>query len=88
MPLVLPEPAVERTAAPPVVVASAAEARRWNRFELQHAARATAGHNPDRDDEIGYLLLYLRDFADASGDLSTDSDPFVRESVPELVALR
>ena len=32
------------------------------------------------------LLLYLREFADISGDLSEDFDTFVRESFPELIA--
>ena len=62
--------------------------RGWNVFELQHRARAVAGSNRDRDDEIGFLLLYLRDYADASGDLSTDFDAFVLESMPELVSAR
>jgi hypothetical protein len=69
-------------AAPPV-----AERRHWNVFDLQNGARQIAGTDPARDEELSFLLLYLREFADVSGDLSEDFDTFVRESFPELVAL-
>jgi hypothetical protein len=82
------EPAFAQPAAAAPEVPSPPPRRGWNVFDLQHRARAVAGHNRDRDDEIGYLLLYLRDYADASGDLSTDFDAFVLESMPELVTAR
>ena len=69
-------------AAPPV-----AERRQWNVFDLQNRARQIVGADPARDEQLSFLLLYLRELADVSGDLSEDFDPFVRESFPELVAL-
>jgi hypothetical protein len=66
--------------APPVV-----QRRRWNVFELQNRARAIAGKDAARDEEISFLLLYLREFADIGGDLSEEFDTFVRESFPDLL---
>ena len=61
------------------------ERRRWNVFDLQNRARRIAGRDPARDEELSFLLLYLREFGDVGGDLSEDFDPFVRESFPDLL---
>jgi hypothetical protein len=66
---------------PPVV-----ERRRWNVFELQTRARTIAGKDSERDEEITFLLLYLREFADIGGDLSEEFDTFIRESFPDVLA--
>jgi len=66
---------------PPVV-----QRRRWNIFDLQNRASGIATTDPVRQEELMFLLLYLREFADVAGDLSEEFDGFVRESFPELVA--
>jgi hypothetical protein len=70
---------------PPAPAAPVIERRRWNVFELEQRARRAAGANPERDEERNFLLLYLREFGDVSGDLPEHFDPFVRESFPELL---
>ena len=58
--------------------AAAAESRRaWNLWELDRLAREMDGD--DRAEERRLLLLHLRDFADASGQLPAEFDPLVRE---------
>jgi hypothetical protein len=57
----------------------------WNLFELQSRARKIAGRDPSRDEEWGFLFLYLREFANTDGLLSADFDSFIRESFPELL---
>ncbi|MGH3048962.1 MAG: hypothetical protein ACRDLK_02310 [Gaiellaceae bacterium] len=49
--------------------------------------REHAGADPIRDEERTFLLLYLRDFADAAGRLPVDFDSLVRESFGELVGV-
>ena len=71
---------------PPRPVAPPISARqRWNVFDLQNRARAIAGRDPARDEELSFLLLYLREFADIGGDLHEEFDTLVRESFPELL---
>jgi hypothetical protein len=77
----LPEHASEPVPPPAPVV----ERRRWNVFDLEQRTRQAAGADPERDEERGLLLLYLREFGDVSGDLPEHFDPFVRESFPELL---
>ena len=67
--------------APPVI-----ERRSWNVFDLQNRARQIAGRDAARDEELSFLLLYLREFADVGGDLSEEFDAFVRESFGDLIA--
>lgn len=58
--------------------AVATEGRRaWNLWELDRLAREMNGD--DRAEERRLLLLHLRDFADASGQLPAEFDPLVRE---------
>ncbi len=61
------------------------ERRRWNLFDLGNRARRIAGRDVARDEEISFLLLYLREFADMGGDLNEEFDSFVRESFPDLI---
>lgn len=59
--------------------------RQWNLWELERRAREVAGRDPVRDEEWSFLLMYLREFADADGMLSADFDPLVRESFSDLL---
>jgi len=76
----LPAPIPPPAEAPPVD-----QGRRWNVFELESQARAIAGGDAARDEEISFLLLYLREFADIDGDLNDEFDTFIRESFPDLL---
>jgi hypothetical protein len=77
------EPVPAAVAAPPAPVDDGP--RRWNVWQLERLARARAGHDTLRDEEWGFLLVYLREFADPDGDLPADFDGLVRESFPELI---
>lgn len=59
--------------------------REWNLWELERLARATAGSDAARDEERGYILMYLRDFANADGALPADFDVVVRESFGDVL---
>ena len=91
VPVVEPEPEVEveeepeHEPEPNVVERRPAEPREWNVWELERRARERAGVDTARDEEWGYLLLYLREFASPEGTLPRDFDPLVRESFPELI---
>jgi hypothetical protein len=61
------------------------ERRRWNIYDLQSRARQRGGRDPARDEELSFLLLYLRELADTAGNLSEDLDPFVRASFADLI---
>jgi hypothetical protein len=62
-----------------------AEPREWNVWELERLAQAAGGGDAARDEELTFLLLELRQFANADGQLSVDFDPVVRESFGELI---
>ncbi|HKI91978.1 MAG TPA: hypothetical protein VJ986_06730 [Gaiellaceae bacterium] len=79
---VVPEP----TSVVPIGIGSAP--RRWNLWQLEELVRASAGEDLIADEERNYLLLYLRDFADPSGELPLDFDGLVRESFGDLVGVR
>jgi hypothetical protein len=53
---------------------------RWNIWSLERVAR----EHPESE-ELGYLVLSLRDFADSAGQLPADFDPLVRESFGDLL---
>ena len=53
---------------------------RWNIWSLERVAR----EHPESE-ELGYLVLSLREFADAAGQLPADFDPLVRESFGDLL---
>jgi hypothetical protein len=53
---------------------------RWNVWSLERLAR----DNPNAE-ELAFLVLSLREFADSSGTLPADFDPLVRESFGDLL---
>jgi hypothetical protein len=61
------------------------ERRRWNIYDLQSRARQRGGRDPARDEELSFLLLYLRELADTAGNLPEDLDLFVRASFADLI---
>jgi outer membrane biosynthesis protein TonB len=83
-----PEPALEAPLREPAVAylprRDGAE-REWNVWELEQIAHAQEGEDAARDQELAFLLLELRQFADADGRLSTTFDPVIRESFGELL---
>jgi hypothetical protein len=62
--------------------------REWNLWELERLARARGGDDPVREEELGFLLVHLREFASPDGVLPLEFDSLVRESFGELVAGR
>ena len=62
-----------------------AEPRAWNIWELERLATELEGRDPAHDEELTFLLLELRQFANADGQLPVQFDPVVRESFGELV---
>jgi hypothetical protein len=59
--------------------------RAWNIWDLERLTREHAGTDVFRDEERSYLLVYLREFANADGVLPLDFDGLVRESFGDLV---
>jgi hypothetical protein len=62
--------------------------REWNVWELERLARANTGGDMAKDEELSYLLVYLRGFATPEGILSVDFDDLVRESFGPLLVAR
>ena len=61
--------------------------RAWNLWELERVARDNAGGGDVvRDEEISFLLMYLREFAAADGALPVDFDGLVRDAFGDLLA--
>lgn len=56
--------------------------REWNLWELERAVRDTG----ERHEEWSALLIHLREFANADGDLPLEFDGLVRESFGNVVA--
>lgn len=84
-----PEPLPQTPAAPPVArLQLPSREREWSLWEIERLARERAGDDPVRDEEWGYLLVYLREFASSEGLLPTDFDALVRESFGDLIADR
>ena len=79
-----PEPTKPETPAEPEVVVPLVRRdstpREWNVWDLEHIASEQEGPNPARDEERALLLMSLRQFANASGDLPVDFDPLIREA--------
>jgi outer membrane biosynthesis protein TonB len=90
---VQPQPPAPAPAAPPepepTVVAftprSLGVPRQWNLWELERIARDQSGTDTERDEERSFLLMYLREFADADGVLPTSFDAIVRESFGDVL---
>jgi hypothetical protein len=81
-----PEPTYEPEPAPPVVsITSRMGPREWNLWDLERIARDSSGSDVARDEERNYLLMYLRDFANADGLLPADFDSVVRESFGDVL---
>lgn len=86
-----PEPEPVAPAAPepstvvPIGVGSGP--RRWNLWDLERLTREHGGSDVAVDEERGFLLMYLRDFADAEGVLPIDFDGLVRDSFGDLVGV-
>ena len=64
-----------------------ARPREWNLWELERLTRAGGGHDPAVDEERNYLLMYLREFANADGALPADFDALVRDSFGDLIGV-
>jgi hypothetical protein len=78
-----PAPEPETSAEPEVVVPLVrrdSTPREWNVWDLESIADEQEGQNPVRDEERTLLLMSLRQFANASGDLPVDFDPLIREA--------
>jgi hypothetical protein len=54
--------------------------REWNVWELERIAQERLGQDAARDEELAFLLLELRQFANADGQLPVDFDPIVRDA--------
>ena len=77
-----PEPAPEPVARLPL---NGAQPREWNIWDLERLAREAEGRDSTRDEELAFLLLELRQFANADGRLAVGFDPVVRESFGDLL---
>lgn len=79
-----PEPELPRVVALPI----SGTPREWNVWELERLARASSSGDVSKDEELSYLLVYLRGFATPEGTLSVDFDDLVRESFGPLLVAR
>jgi hypothetical protein len=88
-PPALPEPAsAAAPAAAPTVVSLEARRpgpREWNVWDLERIAREQASDDIARNEERTYLLMYLREFANAEGILPADFDGVVRETFGDVL---
>lgn len=84
-PVATPEPLAESASEPVVIASFPQQPRAWNLWELERLVRSRAGDDPLRDEEWGYLLVYLRDFASPEGVLPEEFDALVRESFGDLL---
>jgi hypothetical protein len=78
-----PEPVAAVTYLQPRV--DGAATREWNVWELERIAREIEGRDPARDEELAFLLIELRQFANADGQLAPSFDPVVRDSFGDLL---
>lgn len=84
-PPVIPEPTPEPEPDVISIVSRVAAPREWNIWELERIARDQGGDDLGRDEERAYLLMYLREFANADGNLPSDFDAVVRESFGDVL---
>jgi hypothetical protein len=78
-----PEPKEARESEPEVVVPLLQpdrSPREWNIWELERIAAASECENSQADEERAVLLVTLRPFADAAGDLPIEFDMLVRDA--------
>jgi hypothetical protein len=59
--------------------------REWNLWELERIARDHASGDVARDEELSYLLMYLREFAGPDGVLPSDFDALVRDAFGDVL---
>src|SRR5690349_25147123 len=59
--------------------------REWNLWELERVSRDNAGDDVARNEELAYLLMYLREFAGPDGALPADFDGLVRDAFGDLL---
>jgi hypothetical protein len=86
-----PEPVAEKLEPVQAAVSTLplpVEPQEWNLWELERLVRDAAGPDAARNEELSYLLHYLREFASPDGVLPVDFDSLVRESFGEIVAAR
>jgi hypothetical protein len=62
--------------------------REWNLWVLERIAAETEGSDPAQDEERALLLLSLRQFANASGELPPEFDLLVRDAFGAALAGR
>jgi hypothetical protein len=77
-----PEPVLREPAPEPEPLPVASAPWSWNVWNLERVVRERAAAN----DELNYLLLYLREYANPAGMLPPDFDALVRESFGDLLA--
>ena len=84
-----PEPEPAREPEPEVVSLASRRTgpREWNLWELERLTRERSGGDPAVDEERNYLLMYLREFANADGALPLDFDGLVRDSFGDLIGV-
>ena len=83
-----PEPKPEPEPEPepePVVAFTPRQAREWNLWELERAARYHTSDDVARNEERAYLLMYLREFAGPDGMLPADFDGLVRDAFGDVL---
>jgi hypothetical protein len=80
-----PAPAQPAAASTVVPIGVGSSPRRWNLWDLERATRESTGSDEVKDEERTFLLMYLREFADADGLLPVDFDGLVRDSFGDLV---
>lgn len=78
-----PEAASQPPPQPEPEPAAQGPAREWNLWELQRAVRDAP--DDERHEEWTALLIHLREFANADGDLPIEFDALVRESFADVV---
>jgi hypothetical protein len=84
-PIPEPEPAAEPEPLVVSITPRVSTPREWNLWELERIAREHAGGDTLRDEERSFMLMYLREFANADGLLPADFDGVVRESFGDLL---
>jgi hypothetical protein len=84
--VIRPEPELVVEPEPePVAMITPRQPQEWNLWTLEKLARERAA-DPARDEELAFLLMYLRDFANPDGVLPRNFDSLVRESFGDLIA--
>lgn len=75
-----PEPGVEPQPQVAYLPRADGAPREWNVWELERLAREREGQDPAHEEELAFLLVELRQFANADGHLPVTFDPIVRDA--------